>query len=74
MVETSKCTGCGEMLPTLLLDGKPASAHFQRDRAEHGQVAALAMAADRGEDFTRAECAACYGPGYVNPMEAVRHG
>lgn len=63
--QTAKCMNCGQIYPERLLDAKPVSlAGIQADNRM------LVEAADRGEDFVRLECAACYGPAW----EEQTHG
>jgi hypothetical protein len=52
-----RCAACGAETPIHLLDAKPGPGIFT--------PAQLSEAADRGDDFSRLECAKCYGPGYV---------
>ena len=58
--QTAKCMSCGQVYPERLLDAKPVSlAGIQAD------ARMLSEAADTGEDFVQVECAACYGPAWV---------
>ncbi len=61
----SRCRKCGAPRSIDELDSKPElDRHLKRIRAAHGQLHMLRYAADHGYDFTRLECAGCYGPGY----------
>jgi hypothetical protein len=58
------CASCGRQESALRLDAKPSSERYQREAKAFGQTKALALAADRGDQFDRLECESCYGPGY----------
>lgn len=60
------CAECGWRLPLHLLDAKPTMTLWLRlVSLFRGQKFMLRYAADRGYDFDRLECRACYGDGYV---------
>ena len=50
------CAACGNLTPIRLLDAKPSD-------LRPGET--LTQAADRGADFDRLECQACYGPEWL---------
>jgi len=52
------CDACRRAFDPAQLDAKPSA----EDLARYGTLEACA---DAGCDFTRLECAACYGPGYT---------
>lgn len=59
------CAACGKAEHIDNLDSKPEpTVWLWAIRLFRGQAFMLSYAADRGHDFTRLECAACYGPGY----------
>lgn len=57
MTDARKCEGCGAMTPAHLLDSRPANVP--------GDAAALAAAADRGDDFDHEYCRKCYGSAWM---------
>lgn len=67
------CAACGKSTHINDLDAKP---EYTLDglffRLVFGRDPCLSDAAERGEDFTRLECATCYGPGYVPGPTAAR--
>lgn len=62
----SRCEECGVRYPLHCLDAKPTMTFWLRlVSLFRGQKFTLRYAADRGYDFDRLECRACYGDGYV---------
>lgn len=62
------CQSCGQPTHIDLLDAKPESTQFRLDVVDLGQINALRLAGDRGDNFERLECRKCYGPGWL-PMK-----
>lgn len=65
------CATCGRPTPWSELDAKPANMATWLARAGGDQIEALCIAADHGAQFTRFECRACYGAGFVENDDAT---
>lgn len=64
--DETRCRKCGREAPIDALDAKPEITPWFLGRVmRYGQPEALVRAADVGLDFTRLECARCYGPGFA---------